>query len=261
MDTVTPVKPALPYIGGKRALAKHISARIAQIPHTSYVEPFVGMGGVFFRKTTKAKCEIINDISKDVACFFRVIQRHYKPFLEQLRFQLSSREHFEQLKKADPDTLTDLERSARFFYLQSLSFGGKVAGRTFGVSLGRPARFDPEKIEKLLQNLHKRLSWVVIECLPYSECIRRYDRPDTLFYLDPPYWGVEDYYGKNVFSAADFEALAKQLRQVEGRFLFSINNTPEIREIFAGFDFEEVSLKYTAGSGAAKEAQELIISN
>ena len=74
------------------------------------------------------------NLSRDVATFFRVLQRHYLPFVEMLRWKITMRSEFERLCRMDPDTLTDLERSARFYYLQRTAFGGKVDGRTFGAS-------------------------------------------------------------------------------------------------------------------------------
>ena len=260
LQPVDTVRPVAPYIGGKRQLAKHIAGCISEIDHATYVEPFIGMGGIFFRRPARPKCEVINDISKDVTTLFRILQRHYPQFLEVLKFQLTSRSEFERLAKMDPDTLTDLERAARFLYLQRTAFGGKVNGRTFGVSM-RGARFDLTKIAPLLEDVHERLSGVIIECLPYTDCIARYDRANTLFYLDPPYWACEAYYGKGVFSAEDFQSLADQLRSIKGRFLMSINDVPEIRDIFSSFQFEEVTLNYTAGAKGQKKARELVISN
>jgi len=71
------------------------------------------------------------------------------------------------------------------------------------------------------------------ESPPCAACITRHDRPDTLFYLDPPYWGCETDYGKAVFSRADFEALTALLKGKKGRFILSINDVPEIRELFS----------------------------
>ncbi|WP_374653132.1 DNA adenine methylase [Dongia sp.] len=256
------VRPVAPYVGGKRGLAAAIIARIAKIPHHTYAEPFIGMGGVFLRRPTAAKAEYINDYSRDVATFFRVLQRHYTAFLDMLRFQLTTRVEFERLMATDPSTLTDLERAARFLYLQRTSFGGKVASRNFGTSPGNPARFDVSKVVPALEDLHIRLTAVTIECLPYGEFIDRYDQPGTLFYLDPPYWGSEGYYGKDMFGKADFERLADQLAGIKGRFLLSINDVPQIRRIFGRFKQQAVSTTYTVRqTGPGKKAKELIISN
>jgi DNA adenine methylase len=84
---------------------------------------------------------VINDWSDDVATFFRILQRHYVPFMDMLRWQITSRAGFDRLRRQDPSTLTDLERAARFLYLQRLAFGGKVAGRNFGVDTTMGARF------------------------------------------------------------------------------------------------------------------------
>lgn len=260
-ELCVPVRPAAPYIGGKKNLSKRLARLIDAHPCSTYAEPFVGMGGVFLRRTRRADAEVINDISEDVSTFFRILQRHYVAFMDMLRFQLTTRSGFERLMRVDPSTLTDLERAARFLYLQRLAFGGKVSGRSFGVVVDRPARFDVTKLGPQLEDLHERLAGVVIERLPYSDFIARYDGAGTLFYLDPPYFGSEDDYGKDVFGRADFDVLAAQLAQIEGRFILSINDAPEVREIFAAFPFEAVETTYTISQAEAQKVGELIITN
>lgn len=254
-----PVSPAAPYIGGKKNLARRLVSIIERVDHDNYAEPFVGMGGVFLRRPRPATAEIINDISEDVTTFFRILQRHYVAFMDMLRFQLTTRAGFERLIRTDPTTLTDLERAARFLYLQKTAFGGKVTGRNFGVAM-RPASFDVTKLGPMLEALHERLAPVVIERLPFDAFIRRYDRPATLFYLDPPYFGCEGDYGAGVFSPADFERLAEQLGAIAGKFILSINATPETRAIFARFAVTDVETTWTISS-KAQRVGELIIAN
>lgn len=261
---VRSVKPVAGYIGGKRNLAKRLTALIARIDHTTYAEPFVGMGGIFLRRASRPKAEVINDISGDVITLFRILQEHYPYFIDMLKWRLTSRAEFERLLRQNPETLTDLQRAARFLYLQRAAFGGKVAGRTFGVDPGSPARFDVTRLEPMLADVHERLAGVVIERLPYGDFIARYDRPGTLFYLDPPYWNCETDYGQGVFSREDFGQLAAQLGAIKGKFLLSINDTPGVRETFAAFPMVEVATSYsisTSATGRAKPAGELIITN
>ncbi len=262
MTPVTRTAPVAPWLGGKRNLAKRICAIIDATPCGTYAEPFVGMGGIFLRRSARPKAEVINDKGRDIANLFRILQRHYPQFLDTLRFQLTTRAEFNRLVETNPETLTDLERAARFLYLQRTAFGGKVSGRNFGVSKDRPGRFNLTTLEPMLEDLHSRLAGVVIECLDWSDFLRRYDGPDTMFYLDPPYWGCETDYGKAMFSRSDFAAMADQMRTIKGRFLMSINDVPEIRALFAWAKIEEVSTTYTIGNHSERGADraELLIS-
>jgi len=261
LQKVDAVKPIAPYIGGKIKLAKRLCHVVEQIPHATYAEPFVGMGGVFFRRNRKPKAEIINDRSGEVTNLFRILQRHYQPFVDMLKFQIFSRAEFDRLKAIDPSTLTDLERAARFFYLQRAGFGGKVTTRTFGTANERPARFDMVKLQPMLKNVHQRLSSVIIENLDWFDFISRYDRENTLFYLDPPYFGNENDYGKDLFNRDQFITMAECLTQIKGRFILSINDKPQIRELFGSFHITEAKLAYSVGCGNNMSAKELIISN
>ena len=257
---VRPTSPAAGYIGGKRNLSKRICNLIDRTPHSSYAEPFVGMGGIFLRRTRRPRAEAINDISGDVVTLFRCLAEHYPYLVDMLRFRIASRAEFERLLGLDPDRLTDLQRAVRFLYVQRLAFGGKVRSRVFGVDASSPARFDVGKIEPMLADLHDRLQSVVIERLPYADFIRRYDREGALFYLDPPYWACEMDYGADVFTRADFTALAEQLADIKGKFLMSLNDNDGVRETFSCFAITPVDTTYTIGT-KSRPAREVLISN
>ncbi|WNJ89182.1 DNA adenine methylase [Bosea sp. 685] len=260
MESVQPISPVAGYVGGKKQLARTLVERIGAIDHQIYAEAFVGMGGVFLRRETRPKVEVINDASRDIATFFRILQHHYQAFLDMLKWQLTSRAQFQLLVQQDPDTLTDLHRAARFLYLQRLSFGGKVASRSFGIDTGGPGRFDVTRLVPLLEAVHERLSGVWIECLGWQAFIERWDRPGTLFYLDPPYWGTEHYYGKGMFTRSEFELLSGALQRLQGRFILSLNDVPEVRELFAWATIDTVELSYQAGGAAnTKRVREVVI--
>ena len=257
---VKPTIPIAPYVGGKIRASKHIIPIIDRTPHKTYAEPFVGMGGIFLRRTMHSKCEVINDYNRDLINLFRILQRHHPQFVDMLRFQISSRAEFERLKKTDPETLTDLERAARFLYIQRLSFGGKILG-TFGISLENDSRFNFFKLEPMLKELHLRFSGVVIECLDWSEFITRHDLESTFFYLDPPYWGAENDYGKDSLARDDFEKMASQLKKIKGKFLLSINDIEEIKNFYDWANIQELNVMYSVCKKKNQNFKELLISN
>ena len=237
-------RPVAPYLGGKRNLARRICSMIDSAPHSTYAEPFVGMGGVFLRRQSRPRAEFINDRSRDVYNLFRMLQEHYVAFLDVMRFQITTQAGFERLAAVEPETLTDLQRAARFLYLQRCAFGGKPSGRNFGVSIDRPGRFNITTLEPDLEALHERLAGVTVMNLDWREFIDRLDREGTLFYLDPPYWGCEDDYGKGIFGRDQFAELAARLAALKGSFILSLNDLPEVRETFAGFRTERVETTY-----------------
>lgn len=262
MNATIAARPPAPYLGGKRNLAKRHTAIIDSIPHRTYVEPFVGMGGVFLRRPNAAPVEVINDLSGDVANLFRVIRRHYEPFVAELSWLIASRAEFQRQDGFDPRLLTDIERAVRFLYLQRLAFGGCVVGRTFGVDHRSSSKFNQAKLHTELKLLRDRLSAVTVEQLDYAEVIRRYDSEATLFFLDPPYDGTTGY-GID-FGHEQYLAMADQLAAIRGRFVLSINDTPFIRQAFARFAIAEVETTWSLSSAAAghgKKATELIIRN
>jgi DNA adenine methylase len=209
--------------------------------------------------------EVLNDIDGEIITLFRAVQNHPEELLRQIRWFLRSREEFNRLKAAETASLTDIQRAARIYYLLRASYGGRhpAAGCHFSGKMNDQRPFSIYRIEETIYDVHRRLENVTIERLPYDECLRRYDSPDTFFYLDPPYWGHEKDYGCGIFARDDFSQLAEMLRAVAGRFLLSLNDVPEIRGIFTGFIFREVATTYHAGTrhGHGKKVVELLIAN
>lgn len=248
--------PLAGWMGGKSLLAKRIIERIPS--HHCYVEPFAGAAWVLFKKA-ESKVEVINDINKDVVTLYRCLQWHLEEFIRYFKWVLIARDEFERLKRANPDTLTDIQRAARFYYLQQSCFGGRISSPSFGYGLTRGPKLNLLRIEEQLSAAHLRLSRVYVECLPYSDIISRYDSTETFFYLDPPYWNCENYYGKGIFSREDFSQLATQLRDIKGKFILSLNDTTGVREVFKDFDIETVQTKYTCSNGKNVTAGEVLI--
>ena len=107
-------------------------------------------------------------------------------------------------------------------------------------------------MEEELSAAHLRLSRVYIENKPYDKVLELYDRPTTFFYLDPPYYHCEDDYGKGIFSREDFTRLRDLLAKLQGTFILSLNNVPEVREIYKDFKLITVKTSYSATSTGAK---------
>jgi DNA adenine methylase len=173
---------------------------------------------------------------------------------------LCSREWFEGWQRQQQaGGLTDIQRAALYYYLQRLCFGGRVKKRTFGLGPLRRPRINLLRLEEELSEVHLRLATVTIENLPWYEFIKRYDRPRTLFYLDPPYYKAP-WYDHNL-ELEDYFEMASILAKVRSRFILNINDHPEIRKTFHQFNIDPVRLKYTVGKDNSKVGKELLVTN
>lgn len=245
----------LAYIGGKRRIAKQLVALFP--PHITYVEPFAGGAQVFFHKA-RSKVEVLNDIDQEISNLFRVLQRHPAELSRLLRWQPASRRLFENHQAQPRHLLTDIERAARFFYLQKNAWGGHRTRQHFHYAIAKRSNYKPAEIERQLRSAAERLASVQLESLPYQDILKRYDRTETFFYCDPPYVDL-NLYAHN-FDDAQFVQLADRLAGLKGRFLLSINDCPKSRQWFGRFYCTSIALTYTS-MRTPKRFSELLFAN
>jgi DNA adenine methylase len=255
----TSASPIIPWIGGKRRLAARLLPLFPD--HQCYVELFCGGAALFFLRQQPAQVEILNDINGELINLYRVVQNHLKEFIRQFEWALPSRQVFKWAQETRPETLTDIQRAARFYYLQHHAFSGKIVNQTFGTATTAPPAINHSRIQENLSAAHHRLATATIEHLPWGDCLRRYDRKHTFFYADPPYWQTEGY--GVPFDFEQYKILAEAMHTVAGKIMVSINDHPDIRRVFANLKIYELDVTYSVASksGAACQAKELCITN
>lgn len=252
------------WVGGKRVLRKSI---IPLIPKGDcYVEVFGGAGWVLFGKESKDhKVEVYNDIDSELVNFFNVIKYRSDEFKEKLNLLLISREVFDDLKFKDLYDLSELDRAFRFWYLLKYSYGGRkntLTDYNFGYSKVRKAPIIEEQI-KLIEESYHRLRGVTVENLSYEILMKKYDGENTVFYLDPPYIVNSKCYGKYEFTEEKHIELKKNLDNIKGKWILTVNNSDFFKELYKDYYIKEVLTNYSAGNSNKKsfEGKELIISN
>lgn len=258
MEKHVQANPIIPWLGGKRRLADKLIPLFP--PHECYVEVFCGGAALYFLRPVPAHTEVINDINGDLVNLYRIVQHHMEEFVRQFKWAISSRQIFKWQQAVRSETLTDIQRAARFYYLQQHAFSGKVVGQHFGTATTGPA-INLCRIEENLSAAHLRLAGTYVENLPWLECMTRYDRPHSFFYLDPPYWQTEGY-GVD-FGFEQYEQMAEFMRSCKGKVMVSINDHPDIRRAFDGFTMMGLDIKYSIGSthGQPGVSKELVITN
>lgn len=254
-ENVAKTNTLIPWPGGKTRLLQHLLPLLFDNPHTCYVEAFAGGAALLFAREP-AKVEVLNDTHGELVRLYRCVANHLDEFVRQFRWSLTSREMFRWCQLQHVDTLTDIQRAARFYYLQRHSFGGKVSAQTFGTSSKVPKRINLLRLEEELSEAHLRLHRVVVENLPWQDCLARYDAPHTLFFLDPPYWQTEGYGG--AFGLDQYEALAEAMAGLRGRAILTINDHPAMRRLFDRFRGRTVPVRYTIGGGGGAPRRERV---
>ena len=259
------------WVGGKSRLRKFIIPMIP--PHTCYVEPFAGAAWVLFGKP-KSDVEIINDIDGELITFFRVVREKPEELIESFAWELVSRAEFNRLANLAPQSLTDVQRAHRFYYLIMAGWGGEARYPRFQTSIrdgghGNRLAGALKSLRQRLTPIHRRLQTVLIENMDWQDCMERYDSPSTVMYLDPPYMGNGANYKFNMRGKDDHQAIAGQLTQAKGFWILSSYDTPEIRDLFRGYEITPIQSSSGMRTGKSERQagkhrtinQEILITN
>lgn len=181
-----PVKPLVPYHGGKGRIADWIVSLLP--PHRVYIEPFAGSAAVLLAKAPSTH-EILNDLDGNAVTFYRVLRDRPEDLELACRLTPYARDEF-LAADLDDDTIDDVERARRWWVRTSQSFnhtGGKHTGWATSVHRGsNSARTVLNRLERFAPAVD-RLGHVVIENRDAVAVIEQYSTPDAVIYADPPY--------------------------------------------------------------------------
>ncbi|MCR5016345.1 MAG: DNA adenine methylase [Ruminococcus sp.] len=248
------------WVGGKKSLRDEILIRFP-LEYERYIEVFGGAGWVLFHKTPEA-FEVFNDANSNLVNLYRCVRKNPRKLIKKLMFMINSRDDFrcivEQRRRGLFARFRDYDRAAKFYYLIQFSYGHKTDQYCC-----KPVSM--WKKFPLIERAAARLQSVAIENRDFEALIKLYDRPNSFFYCDPPYYDTESFYKDVDFTREDHIRLRNTLLECEGKFLVSYNDCPEIRELWdvSGVYIEEVTrmnnlaLRYESGA----EYHEVFISN
>ena len=247
------------WVGGKKALRDEILARFPR-NYKRYIEVFGGAGWVLFHKPPGNDFEVFNDFNGNLVNLYRCVREQPEALRNELRYMLNSRLDFEYMKGMlhSQAVLPDVRPAAYYYALIRYSYAAGTS--TFGSQPHAMWNNFP-----LIESAAGRLQKVVIENKDCVKLIRQYDRPESFFYCDPPYYNADQYYEAVSSDGFDHAGLADALLGIKGKFLLSYNDCPEIRALYdrPGIVVEGISRlsniaqRYENG----KQYPELLISN
>lgn len=222
-------------MGGKWFLLKALIPLVP--PHRTYVEVFGG-GAYLLLNKPPSKVEVYNDIDGELVNLFLVVRDHPGEFIRHVASLPYSREVYERWQRAIKNGElrgSKIERAARFYFLIRSSFFGHVEkGWRFAVKTAEANRIYNSIGE--VEAIARRLQHVYIDHLDFRRCLRNWDREDTFFFLDPPYYDSTPYRrGLRPFTLKDHIDLAAATRTLRGKWLLTYNDHPKIRELYTGY--------------------------
>ena len=224
-------RPVFSRPGGKTRMLPYILPRIQQ--HRCYCEPFFGGGAVFFAKPDSA-VEVINDRDESLTALLRNAKYHLDALLDEMDLILNARREFEDFVKQEG--LTEIQRAARWFVRNRLSFGG--TGTSYTIARTQPL---PSRAQRIvaLRSLSARLDRTSVECRDWSRIVASYDSPETFFFFDPPYFddGGDAYAG---WSQEQLAAFCERIRTLQGAWMVTFQDCVQIRSLLAGYPVQAI---------------------
>lgn len=284
------MKTPVSRVGNKSSILNILYA-VFPLQYGRFVDVFGGSGSVLLGKEQVDSFEVYNDYDRNLVNLFHCMKERTMATIREIGFcNLNSREDFNSVKKffefeefkddfyreellltelmfppPEANELNeirtritkdyDVRRAAMFLKLLRYSYSS-------GCKSFASQPFDIRKLFELIKQLENRMANVVVENQDFETLIKHYDRQDTFFYADPPYFSTEDMYVVG-FNWNDHVRLKDTLSKIQGKFLLSYNDCPEIRELYKGFSMLDFSRTHSMAQRyeAGKEFKELLISN
>lgn len=237
-----------PYIGGK---AHHVGWMDPLFPNqfNTFVEVFGGAGWVSVKsqKVTQSKTRVYNDFNPLLANVYECLRRDPKAVLALMdatpKSDLALYKQYQQELFGQLDwtkvQLGDVALAVKYLYLQTQVFAGtplstkNVPYFTETKAGGKyPSKYDTLRKKLANTDIQTRVQTITgVEQMDCIDLIKKYDSPDTFFYVDPPYYNMEFYYSKD-FPRDKHEELANTLANIQGKFALSYYDFDDLHQFY-----------------------------
>ncbi len=248
-------RPVLRYPGGKYLIADWVIRYFP--PHNLYVEPFAGAASVLLAKP-RSNGEIYNDLDGDVVNVFRVLRDvdQAKQLERLLRLTPFALDEYKACWEASDDPI---EKARRMIFRSFAGIGSDSLFRANGFRYSKhnksgvvPAQAWA-KYPDVISEFTKRLQGVIINNLDAIEIIKKYDGPETLFYLDPPYLsstraGASIRYSNELDTDIQHRELSKLLLSIKGKVVLSGYDSDLYLELYKGWSKQKKTAKAHQGA-------------
>lgn len=243
-----------------------------------YLEPFVGSGAVFFyiKRKYNPKRVIISDNNEDLINTYIVVRDNLEDLIKLLKIHKRNhcKEYYYKIRETDVNELSNVEKAARFLYLNKTCYNGLYRVNSkgkFNVPFGRYK--NPNIVnEKNLRKAHKLLQGVTIKLQSFEKVLEDAESGDFI-YFDPPYYPLSKTanftsYTRDAFLDDEQRKLAEVYKKLDERgclLMLSNSDTEFIKNLYSydGLKIYKVKARRAINSKADKRGaiNELVILN
>jgi len=243
------LKPLTARLGGKVLLKKTIVKKFfpASSSYSTYIEPFVGGGSVYFFKEKDGHKEVVNDIDPLISNIFKGFKKYPS---EQIAKDVNgnyTKNDFMNILKQKPSS--EYQSFLQQFLVNRLSFFAR--SRTFG----KP------RINSTFEGYDERLSDATILNEDWKAVIKKYNKKDSFFYLDPPAVAGDSAFK---YPAVDVGELKTACDSIVGKFCLTYPDKDDIQKVFKEYHCSKISTKYVGDrttGGQTQTSTEWVITN
>jgi DNA adenine methylase len=220
------------------------------------VEPFMGSAAVFFNKPLAEK-NVINDLDKDTVQRMRMIKKapnDLTKYRDDLNTLEKTKYFFDNHTTSEADLLT----------LEKIKTCNGFSGVYANTSKQVYRVSNPYYVIKNIDEYKSKLNRATIENKDYEKIIKKYDSKDTFFFIDPPYENTDTSFNYAEDTDFDFGRLVEVLKGIKGKFLMTLNDSQNIRQLFKHFyikPFKVLNPWFNKQDKGEKYRREVFIAN
>jgi DNA adenine methylase len=275
------IKPYLKWAGGKRQLLPQIKKYLPKnMNNYIYYEPFIGAGAVFFE--IQPKNAFINDSNTQLIITYTVIKENVDGLIDLLQYHKknSSKDYFYGIRNLDKDKkifkkLTNIEKAARFIYLNKTCYNGLYRVNSQGLFNAPYGYYKNPMIceEELLKSISMFLlhNNIKITNVDFEDAVQLANE-QSFVYFDPPYHSSNNtnFTGYQPGRFGNDEQIRlnnvyRRLTEKRVKCLLSNSDTEFIRELYCYKSFDLISVlarrNINSDSNGRGKINELLIKN